>query len=48
MYQDRNSIEGEKLLGLEPGHSCTQASRWKDHKYLHNGWSIALSQAEFA
>jgi len=40
MDEDRHSIERQKLLGLGPGHPGAQSGRGKNHKYLHNSWSI--------
>ena len=51
MNEDRNSVEREKLLGLRPGHSGSEACRWKNCENLHNGWSIQrrpLHGAEFS
>ena len=40
MDQDRQAVEGQKLLGLRAGHPCAQPRGGKYRKYLHNGWSI--------
>ncbi len=34
--KDGDAIEGQKLLGLRPGHPCTKARSGKNYEYLHN------------
>ncbi len=43
MNEDGNAIEGEKLLGLRPGHPGTESGGGQNREYLHNWWSIQRS-----
>jgi tRNA(Ile)-lysidine synthase len=48
MNQDGDAIEREKLLGLRPGHPGSEPCGWKNHEYMHNGWSITAQTAQCA